>query len=482
MSKILNPFELASLRKQIAASGSSNAPSEAYDSNHSLEDAEKDSIFMSPKRKSKYSQKQEKKLLSPEAIKAEADIAHKVLGAKAIRLVDRKPSSLLQIARRSQMMKIICEATGIVSYMEIPLIPEAGLTYYHPLAILSNCRGLAQQGENYLSLLDTTVLAGILLVIAEPYNLLQAQPTDSAAQRNAVLRTAGKNNLIQAILFIENLVHSSNAPRIPSLSIAMEGITKDLGIEGPFTQWLKVSVEAVYKPDYSIYDEAAALAERKQWFKNAKKEASNALIRRASPEALARKSAEKAWNKAKKEAKPSINTLYKNQAISLKLKNFLLAICEGDTLLSADDSLISLLIQKLEALNNPVASSIAASMTSAREALGDNDDPFADTPIKSSMKESSGGEVGDSVISSSISAVETSFASMPIGSYLGEAKDKLQTFEETPKETPKETPTKEEKEEDSPSPSEKPLTFLEKIRAKRLEAEALAKLQDPSEF
>lgn len=167
-------------------------------------------------------------------------------------------SRRLLLAIRSQKLTVSCPNTGIVSLLEIPAIPGFSAVYSHPLSSLENARGLAQQGIDYLRKLDTQVLAGILIVLADSYELFRFQESDSGAQKNAILRSAGKDMLIDAILIVEHQIHNRNIQFLPKLSLVCDVYGEFGKFDVRLHQYLELLTEAIRKPDLERYDENAA--------------------------------------------------------------------------------------------------------------------------------------------------------------------------------------------------------------------------------
>jgi hypothetical protein len=172
----------------------------------------------------------------------------------------KRVSRRLLLAMRAEKLSVVCPVTGIVSLLEVPAIPGFALVYEHPLSSLANCRGIAQRGQEYLRKLDTQTLAGILIVLADSYDLFAFLESDSGAQKNAILRTAGKDILIDAIVLIEEYVHSLNIRYLPKLSLKPDVSTDNhnRSVEIRLHQYLTLVTEALRKPDTSVYDENAA--------------------------------------------------------------------------------------------------------------------------------------------------------------------------------------------------------------------------------
>lgn len=171
----------------------------------------------------------------------------------------RRVSKRLLLATRAKKLTVVCPISGIVSLLEIPAIPQFAAEYEHPLSSVANCRGLAQRGKDYLIQLDTQTLAGILIVLASAYDLFRFQESDSGAQRNALIRTAGKDTIIDAILIVENQVHNRNTQFLPKLSLVRDIVldVHNRNIDVRLHNYLSLLTEAIRKPDTERYDENA---------------------------------------------------------------------------------------------------------------------------------------------------------------------------------------------------------------------------------
>ena len=302
----------------------------------------------------------------------------------------------------SQNIVAVCDISGMVVSVGIPNIPGQILEYISPLSSVANCRGLAQQGKDYLRKLDTQILAGILIVLADNYDLFRAQPTDTGAQKNAVLRTVAKDILIDCILFIEDFIHSSNASFCPKLSIIFDKETVQNGVQARIQSWLSSAVDAIAKPDLRSYEEAV-----------------NKTTKRTNTQTVSyHNRMQIAFNKEfrewKKDAKQLILTMAAKKEVSNKLRDYLLTVVSGDNLAMADVSAVALLSTKLQQLNLEHATKLAIKLVSYKDKLIEqaegSDDLWED------------------------SATSTNFAKQPVGSSLtsaAEGMDKLQAATST---------------------------------------------------
>src|ERR1044071_4804123 len=190
-----------------------------------------------------------------------AAIANKYDSGKkeAILAQARRVSKRMLMSGRAKKMTLVCPVTGIVSLLDIPVIPGCFLPYEHPLSSLGNARQIVKKGPDYLKMLDTRTLAGMLIVLADAYDIFRFSPSSSGAEKNSILRTAGKEAIIDALIMIETQVHSRNKEYIPVLSLLPDTIHQgNSGANIRLHNWMVLLTESLRKPDTSVYDENAA--------------------------------------------------------------------------------------------------------------------------------------------------------------------------------------------------------------------------------
>lgn len=343
----------------------------------------------------------------------------------------QKYSKTIRMVKRTDAIECVCDITGIVSILEIPRIPSVVLSYSHPLSILENARGIAMQGKDYLNKLEVQILSGILIVLAEDYDLFRYSPIYNGAQKNALLRTVSKDILIDAILFIENYVNSNNSRFFPALSFLLDSDNLQLqnAMQARISEWLKACAERFYKPDTREYDEAVAVKKSIKPKRLSAVNRENAKIRKEF----------KVWVKA---TKPAIIKLHQASKISIKLKTFLLALLDENNLKTVDPTMFSLILQKLNQTEIEVATSIALAMDSHRDKLLSIDEGV------------------------SLDEEVESFSEMPVGTYIepkaeGHAHS-LPTEDSTPSE---ESDSTTDSSEDSTDQVEEPATSVEEVQA-----------------
>lgn len=275
----------------------------------------------------------------------------------------RKASRKLLLADRAKNIIAVCPTTGIVSQMMIPAIPGQALVWDSPLSDLSNCRGIAQRGKQYLMNLDTQVLAGILIVLAESYDLFQFLPADTGAQKNAILRTAGKLYLAEAIILVEDRIHSGNYKFMPKFSLKFDSISTIMGVESALRNYLALLSAAILTPDTSKWDDNALPSHRIRPQYVDKKQTVSYLAKSEKEQA------EKQFKADKKAGKIAIVELAKVCEVTVVLKQVLAGWLDSDTLLHTPYMLIARVVEKLETYNSPHAATLIKILKTNRKIL-----------------------------------------------------------------------------------------------------------------
>ena len=276
--------------------------------------------------RSKYAEKQARRIAKPvkqnkpslpieEAIK-NAPAKHQALNALKYRVSHR-----VEVAAKTEKQIALCAETGIVIALDIPRISGFAFSYVSPFSITDNCRLIAQKGFAYLNDLDTQILAGILISLAESYNLFTFSPSSTGAEKNAILRTAGKLQIINAIRFIEERVYSNNYHKLPRLSLLIDSHILQGEIESRLLNYLKLCVDALTSPvdaNEIDYDENKAPTKSITPDYSAKK----AKLAKAAS-ILANKK-ERLFHKELEIASKNTKALFKMGMIKIKLKDVLL--------------------------------------------------------------------------------------------------------------------------------------------------------------
>jgi hypothetical protein len=285
----------------------------------------------------------------------------------AINAQKQRVSRRLQIAKHNEKITVNCEISGITCLMDIPAIPGYSLIWTSPISSVANCRGMVSLGLSYLRKLDTQILAGMLVVIADDYSLFTYQPSDSGAQKNAVIRTAGKDTIINALLLIEDFVHSNNVMYLPRLSLIMDTVVEQSGIEARMTEWMKTVAAYILRaewadstedtsPEDSFYNEAPKKTLTASYSKDAQKQAKKEDWAKQN-----KKWAEQREYKADiKVAKEILKTLASTETISTKLHGLLKSIFTEDSLLTMDSAMRYLVASKMEGFESLASTKLVA--------------------------------------------------------------------------------------------------------------------------
>lgn len=306
-----------------------------------------------------FSKKEESFTVSPVLLEAAEKALENIAERKALirpyNATQERFSKRLVLGRQNNIIPLICEDTGAVMGLLNPAIPGKSLVYRSPLASVAVCKDIASEGFSYLSLLDTSILAAILITLAAEYSLFHYGVSISGAQKNALIRTAPREFLIEAIVILAGKINSINARFIPSLSLILEKDVDNESIRIRMFNWLSAVRDVVGRPLKALKEEAEEKEEQEQ--KKPIKLITAVTVTKHKKHVAEQAKEFKKW---KREAKNDIDTMFKDKKISLKLKTFLLAtIVESEILASTDSTLVELMATKLEQLNILAASHIA---------------------------------------------------------------------------------------------------------------------------
>lgn len=257
-----------------------------------------------------------------------------------------RASKAVRMADFSRKLTLICPESGIVSVVDIPAVPGFFLEYANPLSILPNARLIVQRGYAYLLSLDTQVLAGLLITIADDYSLFQYPTFSNGTNKNALLRSAGKNELIKALLFIEEKIHSENYSLLPKLSFIADSDAKQGTMEARLHNWLSIiqkELEAptVVFPAAPVLSFNAKIREEKKHTAEQEKKERKALL---------------SFNKELSEAISACKTLCKDGLIDQKLRNLLISFMDKDVFSTLESGIKAKVSLKLATL--PIESRI----------------------------------------------------------------------------------------------------------------------------
>ena len=262
-------------------------------------------------------------------------------------------SHAVKTARKMIETVVVCEETGVNIGIEIPRIPGFFLTYTSPLAEYSNCRLLANRGYGYLINLDTQVLAGIAMVLAENYKLFVFSSTANGMEKNAILRSCGKSELINCILCIERNVHSHNYESLPQISFLPANDLTQGTMETRMHNWLALVVKALRPVSVAISQNSAEVSIEN--LPAGKITGGYIKISEANKIAKQKAAAEKAEQKEKVKALEHAikltRALFKDGIISIQLRNFLTKTFDPETFDTVDSTFKTKLSLKLTTLN-----------------------------------------------------------------------------------------------------------------------------------
>lgn len=359
----------------------------------------------------------------------------------------KKLSNRVVLGAHHDIQALVCAKTGAAYGLLMPSIKGFALEFDSPFASYENCRGLAQQGTGFLRMQNAQILAAILITLAENYNLLSYRPTDTGAQKNAVLRMAERDTMIDAILLLESWVNTGNASYLPRLSLLLDAEPNNM--EHRMRGWLSSCVDAIYKPDRTSYEEAVTV-------KRTIEIKTTAAAARAK---LALKKEYRAW---KKMAKEHINSLFSQKLVSLKLKTYFLAMIQDEAILEVDPAVIDIMGNRLQQMDNPMANALGMNLLSFHRQLTeaesedvyDNPQLFASQPLGSSLEESKEETEDDAfepLSSDNIVAKPSALQNDPQNGQSNNPQNSLQ----------KENPTV------GNSVAEKPLSFTERLLLKK---------------
>lgn len=276
-------------------------------------------------------------------------------------------SKRLVLGTNTELQAAVCKSTGIVYGILMPATLQGkAFEIESPFSYYDNCRGLVQEGRQFLQKQNAQILAGILITLAEHYLLIQSKPMDTGAYKNALLRTVDREVLIDAIILVETWVNSTSAAYLPKLSLLTDAEPNNMNDR--LRRWLSTCVNALYKPDRKSFEETI-------------EEQQNSLARKESfAERKAKAALQTEWKRWRKEAKQNISELHAAGLISIKLKTYFLAIISDNAILSTDPAIIAIMGNKLQQLENVKAISLGKQLLHFHKSLtAQEQEEFEDT-------------------------------------------------------------------------------------------------------
>ena len=278
-----------------------------------------------------------------------------------------KISRKIELARQWTKQSVVCELTGVVILLEIPRIPGSNvLVYTSPLSIVENARGIAQQNWKYLSSLDTQILAAVLITLADDYSLFRYAPTFSGAEKNALLRSCNKQEIINAIQVIETFVNSNNVVYLPQLSFLTDADSNQSTFENNLHCWNKLVVDAIRKPDLVEYDSDATLSTPMSTMSEIIKRDRLELSAKSKEEAQKQRDSRESDRKFKADMKLALaytKELRKAGIISAKQKDILSHLCDPMAFATIPATTIRTICTKLELIESEEGKTTLANLS-----------------------------------------------------------------------------------------------------------------------
>ena len=384
------------------------------------------------------------------------DILEKIAAYKSERFNKKGPkfSRRIVLGAHNDILPLTCEETGIVYAMMMPAVAGKGLSFHSPFSSVKNCRAMAQEGAEYLRRLDAQILSGILITLADNYSLFRFQPSDSGAQKNALLRTVDREVLIDAILLIEDWVNSGNAQWLPKLSLILDARTMQTGLNARIREWLRTVVDAIHTPDTESYESALTVH----------RTISAPTVSKAKKEAIAVRKEFRSW---KKEAKEDISDLFKAKKISFKLKTYLTAVLTEENIAAADAGTIALMAMKLDDIDDASAASLAKDIQYFHSKLQNpaTDNWDSEEASFSSMAPGVYAQEQEPPQRQTISSPSPSSSNSSSSNSSSSPSSSPSKDSNSSKDSP--SPSKESTKEDSSTKEEKPLSFTERLLLKK---------------
>lgn len=383
----------------------------------------------------------------------------------------KKLSNRVVLGAHHDVQALVCAKTGAAYGLLMPSIKGFALEFDSPFASYENCRGLAQQGAGFLRMQNAQILAAILITLAENYNLLSYRPSDSGAQKNAVLRMAERDTMIDAILLLESWVNTGNCSYLPRLSLLLDAEPNNM--EHRMRGWLSSCVDAIYKPDRTSYEEAVTV----------KRSIEVKTTTAAARAKLALKKEYRAW---KKMAKEHINSLFSQKLVSLKLKTYFLAMIQDEAILEVDPAVIDIMGNRLQQMDSPMANALGMNLLSFHRQLTeaesedvyDNPQLFASQPLGSSLEEKEE-ETEDDAFEplNSDNAFEAKPSALPLESSTSLESSKEPSALQNDLQNNPQNNASQKEDPIAEKPTEKPLSFTERLLLKKAQQKLEQKLE-----
>lgn len=287
----------------------------------------------------------------------------------------------LCLTKQQKIVACSCKVTGINSALIVPAIAGQVFEYVHPLSYYSNCSGMIKQGAKYLAELDQQILAGLFISSYQHYELLDLLEL-SAQEANAILCTASKASLVEALELVPYFTHQ-NVVASPIFSMYWKGLEAQPDINEALTGYIRRLAKDFKTPQ--------TLEERKQGMITVLNK--EAIERRlhggytaisSSMLSDSEKDFEDSFKEWKKEAKRLISALANNSTLSSEFIAFLKTVNKDRNMITMSQSLREKVAQKLQDKQHPDAIKLAKIILDCSNPydMDISDAPLADVPME----------------------------------------------------------------------------------------------------
>lgn len=261
-----------------------------------------------------------------------------------------KISRRVSTTKSTDCMIAVCDYTGIVINVEVPAIPNKALEYTSPFANFSNAQGMVYQGEKYLQKLDTQILAGLFITCYKHYNLVHTQ-VHNGILMNAMLRTAGKQTLIDALVFSEHL-SGHRANKCPRISLDYDTYKDSNLFPAVIYEYIKTLRDVLYPPANRRIDDSDDI---------------DTAIRKRARRSASETEYENKLATYKKEAKEILSVIIANDYISAPMVALLKQIISKRNLVTMGNELRDKVVSKLLARDIEELTSLANIIKNSKE-------------------------------------------------------------------------------------------------------------------
>lgn len=255
-------------------------------------------------------------------------------------------------------MECVCDYTGIVITIEVPRIEGHVFTYQNPLSIYANVKGMISRGPSYLKMLDTQVLAGLFITAYRHYDLLESYSTKNkltGAAMNAMLRSAGKDILVEALDFV-NLINSRNIHRLPALSLSYSAHKESVNLAPAIKEYIKLLRGILFPSSIPSKDKALIATVTEENMKITERNDLGKVLEKRSASITVYKGAERRNNDSadeelfktrRKQAKELLAKIEDDSIFSTKLISIIRSLISNKNLVLMTPDMRSKIITKL---------------------------------------------------------------------------------------------------------------------------------------